>query len=149
MRMRRVEGDVAVGLVDTLMEISAELAEAPHWTREVWVEALKGGRELVISEAEYDVAGFVLSAVVAGEAEIESIAVSPNFQKQGVGKRLLTAALDGMRAKGVVRVHLELRETNLRALRFYRRHGFAEVGRRAGYYAEPAEDAILLSLKLD
>ncbi len=148
MRVKKVEGKAAAGLVDTLMEISAELAEAPHWTREIWLRALEADRELLISEAEYDVAGFVLCKVVAGEAEIESIAVSPNFQRQGVGRGLLTAALDGMRAKGVERVHLELRESNLRALRFYLRHGFEEVGRRARYYGEPAEDAILLSLKL-
>ena len=148
MRVKRLEGDAAARMVDTLMEISAESAEAPHWTREIWVQTLGTGRELLISEAEYDVAGFVLIAVVAGEAEIESIAVSPNFQRQGVGKGLLTAAIDGLRAKGVEKVHLELRESNQRALRLYRRHGFEEVGRRAGYYAEPTEDAILLSLKL-
>jgi ribosomal-protein-alanine acetyltransferase len=148
MNVRAVEGEAAARMVDTLMEISAELAEAPHWTREIWLEALKSGRELLIYEAEYDVAGVVLSAVVADEAEIESIAVSPNFQRQGVGRSLLTAALDGMRAKGVEKVHLELRESNQRALRFYRKHGFEEAGRRAGYYAEAAEDAILMSLKL-
>ena len=44
---------------------------------------------------------------------------------------------------------LEARASNLAALELYRQLGFAEAGRRRGYYREPAEDAVLMHLKLE
>jgi ribosomal-protein-alanine N-acetyltransferase len=48
-------------------------------------------------------------------------------------------------------VLLEVRPSNIRALDIYRRYGFAEIGRRKGYYPAPnqqREDAIVMRLEL-
>jgi ribosomal-protein-alanine N-acetyltransferase len=45
-------------------------------------------------------------------------------------------------------IELEVRAGNLAALTLYRRFGFVEVGRRKGYYRDPAEDAVLMDLLL-
>ncbi|MGB3722839.1 MAG: ribosomal-protein-alanine acetyltransferase, partial [Pacificimonas sp.] len=43
-------------------------------------------------------------------------------------------AMDGARARGAAIMHLEVRESNLAALKLYHRHQFAEIGRRKAYY---------------
>ena len=51
-------------------------------------------------------------------------------------------------AAEVTEVLLEVRASNQQATAFYRALGFAESGRRLRYYADPVEDAVLMSLRL-
>ncbi|MES1155239.1 MAG: GNAT family N-acetyltransferase [Pseudorhodoplanes sp.] len=83
-------------------------------------------------------AGFVMSRIAAGEAEILSIAVAAPRKGRGLAGRLLRHHLGRLAAIAVRTVFLEVDEDNAPALRLYRKAGFREVGRRAGYY--PAAD---------
>jgi ribosomal-protein-alanine N-acetyltransferase len=151
MRVRVVENSPMPELgkmIDSLIELSASLPEAPQWSRAIWGASLQSGRRLVIAESEGELAGFVLYSVVAGESEIESIAVRDRWQRQGVGGKLILKALDELRAEGIELLRLEVRASNRRALNFYKAHGFIEVGLRPAYYAEPVEDAVLMRLHL-
>lgn len=49
---------------------------------------------------------------------------------------------------GAKRIFLEVRETNLPALRLYERLGFKPAGRRPGYYTNPPADALLFERRL-
>ncbi len=79
-------------------------------------------------------AGFILSRLVTDEAEILSVAVASSRRGQGLARRLLDLHLRRLAGLGVRAVFLEVDEGNTPALRLYRRMGFREVGRRAGYY---------------
>jgi ribosomal-protein-alanine N-acetyltransferase len=81
--------------------------------------------------------GFILSRVVLDEAEILTVAVAPEARGQGHARPLLSRHLDELSRRGVLRVHLEVEEGNGPALALYRRFGFQETGRRAGYYHKP------------
>jgi ribosomal-protein-alanine N-acetyltransferase len=84
--------------------------------------------------ADRDLAGFVLSRMVAGEAEILSIAVARRWRRQGVARRLLDMHLQTLMQLGVGTLFLEVDEGNVAARALYRRAGFREAGRREGYY---------------
>ncbi|MGC1463727.1 MAG: ribosomal protein S18-alanine N-acetyltransferase [Terracidiphilus sp.] len=94
------------------------------------------------------VVGFLVARVVGPEAELESIAVSAAEQRRGIGRRLLFAMKDELKQAGAREVLLEVRVSNQRALDFYRSLGWSEIGRRLRYYADPEEDAVVMSLKL-
>lgn len=79
--------------------------------------------------------GFVLSHVVAPEAEILSLAVLPSARGKGYGALLLDHHLRRLVCEGVSVSHLEVEESNQPALRLYRALGYVEGGRRKGYYA--------------
>ena len=79
-------------------------------------------------------AGFILSRVVEGEAEILSVAVDRTRQGRGVARRLLDLHLRRLAGLGVSAVFLEVGEDNAPACRLYARAGFHQVGRRAGYH---------------
>ena len=81
--------------------------------------------------------GFVLTRTVIDEVEILTIAVRPNWQALGAGRRLMDAALGAAHAARAKSVFLEVDEHNRPALALYRRLGFSEVGRRDGYSAPP------------
>jgi [ribosomal protein S18]-alanine N-acetyltransferase len=81
--------------------------------------------------------GFVVSRIVVDEAEILTVAMTPEARGRGYSKPLLAAHLDALAHRGVLVVHLEVEEGNGPALALYRRLGFREVGRREGYYQKP------------
>ena len=87
--------------------------------------------------------GFVLSRLIAGEAEILSIAISPNWRGRGFARPLLDLHLRRLAGLGANTVFLEVGEQNTPACRLYRSAGFYEVGRRQGYYDGGATALVL------
>jgi ribosomal-protein-alanine N-acetyltransferase len=77
-----------------------------------------------------------------------NLAVAPEARGQGLGARLLQSALDCLSEAGAREVFLEVREGNVAAQNLYQRRGFRPIARRAGYYRNPVEDAIVLRLAL-
>jgi len=94
------------------------------------------------------VLGFLIASLLPPQAELETIAVSAAAQRHGIGRRLFFAMDQELRAAGVGEVLLEVRASNRPALCFYRSLGWSETGHRPRYYADPEEDAVLMSLKL-
>ena len=96
--------------------------------------------------------GFIVGQLAADEAEILTFGVAKEWQRLGIGRRLIDG-LQRAAARGEAKkLYLEVAEDNLPALVLYSRVGFKEAGRRKGYYkraAEPAVDALNLALPLD
>jgi len=86
-------------------------------------------------------AGFIMSRMAADEAEILSVAVPKSYRGRQVARILLRHHLGRLAAFGVTTLFLEVDESNISALRLYRRAGFVEVGRREGYYPHPSGQA--------
>jgi ribosomal-protein-alanine N-acetyltransferase len=141
--------------LDQVLEIAASLKDAPHWPRAAYVYAL--GRDstperIALVAREHGtsaVMGFAVAALIPPEAEVETIAVSAAEQRRGIGKIILSAMEKELKAAGAHEVLLEVRASNERAREFYRSQGWSETGRRPRYYADPEEDAVLMSLKLE
>ena len=90
------------------------------------------------------VIGYIGSQSVMGEADMMNLAVTPNYRKNGVGKRLVTALIDRLKENDVTSLTLEVRDSNQSAISLYNKEGFLLVGRRPGYYQMPKEDALIL-----
>ena len=88
--------------------------------------------------------------VGAGEAHVVNLCIKPELRQQGLGGRMLTHVMSQARRLGVETMLLEVRPTNLIAIRLYMSMGFDEIGIRKGYY--PArhgrEDALILACAL-
>ena len=93
--------------------------------------------------------GFVVARFHPPEMDIVNLAVAEEHQRLGFGGHLLRLLLERARLEGVQRVFLEVRESNSRARDLYLRSGFTETQRRKNFYKDPAEDAILMGLKIE
>jgi [ribosomal protein S18]-alanine N-acetyltransferase len=146
---RLAENDLS-GVVD----LAQTLPEAPDWPRQLYEEALRADCPrprigLVAGDHRSgEVIGFAIASLIPPEAELESIAVAAHAQRHGVGGRLLAALIGELRQGGAEELLLEVRASNLQALRFYTAKNFKQTGVRIRYYAHPQEDAVLFSLRL-
>ena len=100
----------------------------------------------VIEENEV-VQGYIGSTFLFEDAEILLVAVSKEFRKRGFGELLVRTDLDHLKEKGVEKVFLEVRKSNIPAFSCYQKCGFVPIGIRKGYYGN-GEDAIVMERKL-
>jgi ribosomal-protein-alanine N-acetyltransferase len=82
------------------------------------------------------------------QAELETIAVASQNQRQGLGRLLFDALSLELHKEGVAEVVLEVRASNRAAMAFYRSAGFGQKGIRRSYYVDPVEDAVVMGLRL-
>ena len=69
----------------------------------------------------------------SSEAYVERLVVSPAFRRQGMARRLLSAAEDLARDSGKETISLHVSANNLPALRLYENEGYEEVSRQRSY----------------
>ena len=122
------------------------------WTPGNFADALRSGytgRVLVQGNA---VLGYFLAMQILDEVHLLNLTVSPLYQKQGLGLRLLNQLQHWCRHTAKAQwLWLEVRESNDRARQLYERYGFTQVGARKKYYPVhhgDRETAILMSLPL-
>lgn len=89
--------------------------------------------------------GLLMDLIVAGEAEILTLGVTPPARRQGVAQTLLDHLFARAIEAGARHIGLEVAADNLPARQLYLRCGFGQVGRRRGYYRRGAAtvDALL------
>jgi ribosomal protein S18 acetylase RimI-like enzyme len=80
-------------------------------------------------------------------AHIDSIAVLPQYQHQGIGERLLQSFLREVRRCGCTRVTLEVSAANAAGLAFFAKHGFRQMRRLPDYYGKGLP-ALLMAVEL-
>ena len=132
-----------------LTAILRDAPEAANWTQASYREWMNSpGAVAFVSEGDGRVTGFVIGRQVADEAEVLNLAVVPLARRKGQGGVLLNAVVSEFRARGVNRVYLEVRESNVAARAFYAKHGFSQTGKRLKYYRKPEEAAIVMEKKL-
>lgn len=105
------------------------------WTPERVARNLAQRDTLVLTARDAArLAGFAIMQFGDERAHLSLLAVRPDCQRQGLGRRMLDWLTESALTAGIASVHLELRETNLGARRFYLKQGYAETARIPGYY---------------
>lgn len=106
------------------------------------------GRYIVIMDGEKVIAygGFW---VVAPEANINNVAVTPDYRGRGISKILMNELIAMAKSEGAKELYLEVRSSNRVAQNLYRSLGFKMIGLRNGYYVDTDEDAIVMLKNLD
>lgn len=94
------------------------------------------------------VAGYAAFRHGAGESELLRLGVVPGERRCGLARALVEAGLDQLRQEGGIEIcHLEVRLDNRGAIALYEALGFAQIGRRKGYYRD-GTDALLYAKSL-
>jgi [ribosomal protein S18]-alanine N-acetyltransferase len=100
--------------------------------------------DLIAATRDGRVVGYAVCWTVGDQAELGNVAVAADERGRGIGRRLVDAALESVRARGAKECFLEVRESNTEARALYEKCEFEAIGRRRNYYARPTEDAFVM-----
>lgn len=131
-----------------IMEIEVMAYSSPWHTQTMRSELEADPERKVYLVVEVDgwMAGYIGSHVFAGEMHIATVAVSPRYQRMGLGELLLLTMLLYAVEHGCDYVTLEYRISNRAAEQLYQKVGFIPVRVRTGYYIDNGEDAIVAEI---
>lgn len=133
--------------IDAVFAISEEAFNDP-WSREsLEKEAVNPDAHYLVAEAGGKILGYVGYWQVLDEGHIMNVAVKESARGMGLGTLLVDSMLRQGKPMGIMFWTLEVRASNVPAIRLYENAGFVSAGRRPGYYSNPKEDAFIYWLK--
>lgn len=127
-----------------------QLFPVDAWPRQMFHDELAQSQTrhyLVAEDALGMVVGYAGLMVIEPVGDIQTLAVTPEREGQGIGSQLLNRLLDEARARAAADVLLEVRSDNPRAQQLYRRFGFEQISLRKRYYRDGV-DALVMKLDL-
>lgn len=131
--------------IEAVAELEKEIFSDAWTSSSIYETFCRQQAFVTVAETEGEIAAYCIIYYVLDEGEIARIAVCPNRQRRGIGRRLLDDTCNLCREKGVSRLLLDVRESNVSARKFYQSYGFKEDGIRKNFYEMPKEHAVLMS----
>ncbi|MBM3306800.1 MAG: ribosomal protein S18-alanine N-acetyltransferase [Candidatus Eisenbacteria bacterium] len=131
--------------LDAVCEIEQAVFAMP-WSRQSFENEVSGDTRSMsfVAEEGGRVEGYLVAWHVVDELHIGNLAVRPDRQGEGLGARLVAAALAAAAGRGIRHAALEVRVSNARAIAVYERCGFRGVAIRRGYYEDNGEHALVM-----
>ena len=130
--------------VDQVCVLEEEAFSMP-WHKESFLEMIanKDACYLVALQGE-EVLGCCGLRNIVGEGEITNVVTKSSARRKGIAKQLLNAVLERGTQMGVHAFTLEVRKSNMAAIRLYESFGFQMEGIRKNFYEKPLEDAFIM-----
>lgn len=88
--------------------------------------------------------GYIIFWCIKERAQINNIAVHPDFRRMGIAEAVMRQVLDQIRKAGTELVTLEVRPSNIAARSLYKKLDFEVIGIRENYYNNPPENALIM-----
>lgn len=115
-------------------------------------------KAFLVAEKDGKVVGYIMCRLEHGKSHfgfriikrghVVSIAVLPEYRKQGIGKNLMLNAEKALKDYGAKEIILEVRVSNTPAINLYEKLGYEKVKVLKRYYSD-GEDAYLMAKKLE
>lgn len=132
---------------DGVARVEAACMSVPWSRQSFWEEASHtDAYYLIARDVDRDnlIVAYAGCWVLANEGHITNVAVDPDYQGQGLGRRLMNELTSRVKALGVDSMTLEVRPSNTVAINLYTSLGFRSVGQRPKYYTNPVEAAEIM-----
>lgn len=89
--------------------------------------------------------GYAGMYTVLDEGYVTNIGVMPEYRRKGIGKKLVNALIEFCIEKNMIFLSLEVRPSNLPAIKLYESFGFVSEGLRKNFYSNPREDGLIMT----
>ncbi|GAC1656993.1 MAG: ribosomal protein S18-alanine N-acetyltransferase [Candidatus Dormibacteraceae bacterium] len=131
--------------VPTIQEIEKDIFSTP-WPRNAYYRELasRNTAHYVVLRRDGEIIGYGGMWRMYDEAHVTTIGVRRDQQHGGFGRVLFAGLVQAAYDLGAKWVTLEVRTSNVNAMRMYEAFGFKVIGRRRGYYTDNGEDAIVM-----
>ena len=132
------------GDVNAVAKVASESFFVP-WQRSDFEFSVNAEYDIgLVAECEGKVIGFCILRCSIPQADVIDVAVTPEARGAGVGTAMIERLLFEGEKKGVSDFMLEVRESNIPAIKLYENVGFKVLCTREKYYSAPVEDALVM-----
>ena len=115
------------------------------WSRAMFASELAKPTSITLGAFEGDLlVGYAVNSRYVDAWHVMNVAVEPEHQGRGIATRLLERLFELTRLDQRRGYTLEVRVSNLDAIRLYEKLGFERRGVRRGYYTDNREDALIM-----
>ncbi len=135
--------------LDRIILIEREIFLFP-WSPGNFSDSIDAGYLCQVMEQADTIVGYGIMMMSPDEAHILTLGIAANWQKKGLGKKLLQHLIQSARNMNAKSILLDVRESNLGAAQLYQQMGFQQIATRKGYYPAMCgrEDARVMQLLL-
>ena len=130
--------------LDQVMEIEEESFSIPWTANGFFTFLIREDALFLVSEVDNKINGYIGLICAPPEGDITNVAVRSSERNKGIGKALVSEMISRAHEKGVDDIFLEVRVSNVPAIRLYEAYGFENMGIRKNYYERPTEDAFIM-----
>ena len=132
--------------VEGVVAIEEEAYGKHHWAKSSFYDEMSNNlaKYYVAKTPEGELAGYAGTWHILDEGHITTIAVKNSYQRNHIGEALIKAIVDDCYKDGVKYLTLEVRVSNIPAIKLYEKYGFQSLGTRKGYYQDNNEDALIM-----
>ena len=115
------------------------------WSKKSFSDSLQSNHTLyVVAEIDKSIVGYCGMYLSFNEGNITNVAVDPSHRRKKIAGQMLKYILKRAKEKEITDVILEVRETNVPAIKLYEQIGFEEAGIRKNFYEKPVENALIM-----
>ena len=132
--------------IPNIMILEKELFSTA-WEEEMFLEEIEKQYAYVL-EIKDKIIGYICGWKLFDEFNITNVAVAKDFQRKGLGEKLVQFLLSKLLDEKCFKFFLEVRKSNNAAKILYEKIGFILIGSRKNYYHSPQEDALVLGMNI-
>jgi ribosomal-protein-alanine N-acetyltransferase len=118
------------------------------WNKNMLNSAFETGRFMALgAHLDGRLVGIITASVGLDDADIESVYVRVEHRRKGIANELLNKIERELISRGIEKVLLEVRESNISARALYAKKGYADISVRKKYYHD-GENAVVMVKEL-
>ena len=132
-----------VDYIEQIFNLEKDIFKNSAFSKESTENLVKADNSFIYAYLiDEEVCGYLMVLDSIDVYEILAIATIEEYRNKGIAQELL----DKIKTKDIF---LEVRESNKKAINFYKKNNFKQISIRKGYYSDPTEDAIIMKMEVN
>lgn len=132
--------------IDDVVKIEEEAYGKHHWAKSSFYDEMSNNLAKYYSAKTIDgeLVGYAGTWHIIDEGHITTIAVKKDYLRNHIGEAIIHKIVEDCYKDGIKYLTLEVRVSNIPAIKLYEKYGFQSLGTRKGYYQDNDEDALIM-----
>lgn len=132
--------------VEAVVQIEAEAYGKHHWAKSSFYDEMSNNlaKYYVAKTHTGELVGYAGTWHIIDEGHITTIAVKKEYLRNHIGEAIIQRIIDDCYKNNIKYLTLEVRVSNIPAIKLYEKYGFQSLGTRKGYYQDNNEDALIM-----
>jgi ribosomal-protein-alanine N-acetyltransferase len=132
--------------VETVVKIEEEAYGKHHWAKSSFYDEMSNNlaKYYVAKTLDGEIVGYAGTWHIIDEGHITTIAVRNDCLRNHIGEAIIHRVIEDCYKNNIKYLTLEVRVSNIPAIKLYEKYGFQSLGSRKGYYQDNNEDALIM-----